>query len=156
MGEATAAALAAHFGSLEALREADEDTLVQVPDVGPVVAASIRRFFGDSGNSNVIDALSEELSWEETAPVRFEEPAPSPLEGKTFVLTGTLDTMSRDDAGSRLRALGAKVTGSVSKRTDFVVAGANPGSKLDKAQTLGITVIDEHGLAELIGRTEDS
>ena len=151
VGEATAAALAAHFGSLQALREADEDTLVEVPDVGPVVAASIRRFFDDSRNTKVVDALVGELSWEEAVPARPDEQTPSPLAGKTFVLTGTLDTMSRDDAKRALQALGAKVTGSVSKRTDFVVAGANPGSKLDKAQTLGIPVLDDEGLVELLG-----
>ena len=156
VGEATAAALAAHFDSLRALREADEDTLVDVPDVGPVVAASIRQFFGDARNTEVIDALAGELSWEETVPVAAEEQAPSPLAGKTFVLTGTLDTMSRDDAKRALQALGAKVAGSVSKRTDFVVAGASPGSKLDKAQTLGITVLDDEGLMELLGGAGDS
>ena len=151
VGEATAAALASHFGGLEALREADEDTLVEVPDVGPVVAASIRRFFADPRNAQVIDALDDELSWEETAPVPPDEQSPSPLAGKTFVLTGILETMSRDDAKRRLQALGAKVTGSVSKRTDFVVAGANPGSKLDKAQSLGIVVLDDEGLGEMLG-----
>ena len=156
VGEATAAALAAHFGSLQALREADEDTLVEVPDVGPVVAASIRRFFDDSRSTEVIDALVGELSWEEAVPARPDEQTPSPLAGKTFVLTGTLDTMSRDDAKRALQALGAKVTGSVSKRTDFVVAGANPGSKLDKAQTLGIPVLDDEGLVELLGGAGDS
>ena len=151
VGEATAAALASHFGGLEALREADEDTLVEVRDVGPVVAASIRRFFADPRNAQVIDALADELSWEETAPVPPDEQSPSPLAGKTFVLTGILETMSREDAKRRLQALGAKVTGSVSKRTDFVVAGANPGSKLDKAQSLGIVVLDDEGLGEMLG-----
>ena len=150
VGEATAATLAAHFGSLRALRDADEDTLVEVPDVGPVVAASIRRFFAEARNAEVIDTLAGKLSWEETDPVPAGEQAPSPLAGKTFVLTGTLESMSRDDAKRRLQALGAKVTGSVSKRTDFVVAGASSGSKLDKARTLGITVLDEDGLIELL------
>ena len=156
VGEATAAALAAHFGSLKALRRADEDALVEVPDVGPVVAASIRRFFGDTGNGAVINALKGKLSWEETAPVRVEEQTPSPIAGRTFVLTGTLDAMSRDDARRRLQALGAKITGSVSRRTDFVVAGSSPGSKLDKAHALGIDVLDEQGLVELLARTEVS
>jgi len=156
VGEATAAALAAHFGSLQALREADEDTLIQVPDVGPVVAASLRRFFDAPRNVQVVDALVGELSWEETAPVPAGDRAPSPLEGKTFVLTGTLDTMSRDDAKRRLQALGAKVTGSVSKRTAFVVAGSNPGSKLDKAKALGIAVLDDKGLMELLGGVDDA
>lgn len=156
VGEATAAALASHFGSLQALRDADEDTLVQVPDVGPVVAASIRRFFDESRNTEVIDVLVGELSWEERAPVPPDEQAASPLAGKTFVLTGALDTMSRDDAKRRLQALGAKVTGSVSKRTDFVVAGSNPGSKLDRARILGITVVDDEGLGKLLSGVADS
>ena len=155
VGEATASALAAHFGSLAALRAADLDTLIEVPDVGPVVATSMRQFFDDPGNMKVIDALVCKLSWEETAPVRAEKPAPSPFAGQTFVLTGTLETMSRDDAKGRLQALGAKVTGNVSKRTNFVVAGENPGSKLDKAHALGIPVIDELRLVGLLRRPED-
>ena len=162
VGEATASALAAHFGGLAALRAADAEALTEVPDVGPVVAASVRRFFDDPRNGEIVDALARELSWEETDPVRAEEGTeaeaapPSPLAGKalagkTFVLTGALDSMSRDDAKRRLQALGAKVTGSVSKRTDYVVAGENPGSKLDKAQSLGVAVIGEAELAELLG-----
>ena len=181
VGEATAAALAAHFGGLAALRAADADALTEVPDVGPVVAESVRRFFDDPRNGEIVDALARELSWEETEPVRARigsetgATAPSgvaassgaaassqaaalgwaapssPLAGKTFVLTGALDSMSRDDAKRRLQALGAKVTGSVSKRTDYVVAGDNPGSKLDKAQSLGVPVIGEAELAGLLG-----
>ena len=172
VGEATASALAAHFGGLAALRKADADALTEVPDVGPVVAESVRRFFDDPRNGEIVDALARELSWEETEPVRTEAGSeaaagqaaalvqsaapsrkaapPPPLAGKTFVLTGTLDSMSRDDAKRRLQALGAKVTGSVSKRTDYVVAGENPGSKLDKAQSLGVPVLGEAGLAELL------
>ena len=177
VGEATASALAAHFGSLAALRKADADALTEVPDVGPVVAESVRRFFDDPRNGEIVDALARELSWEETEPVRTEAGSeatagqaaalvqsaapsrtaapPPPLAGKTFVLTGTLDAMSRDDAKRRLQTLGAKVTGSVSKRTDYVVAGENPGSKLDKAQSLGVPVLGEAGLAELLRRAED-
>ena len=171
VGEATASALAAHFGGLAALRAADTEALVEVPDVGPVVAESVRRFFDDPRNGEIVDALARELSWEETDPVRGEEgaatgteaeAAPSSplagkalagkaLAGKTFVLTGALDSMSRDDAKRRLQALGAKVTGSVSKRTDAVVAGENPGSKLDKAQSLGVPVIGEAEFAGLLG-----
>ena len=169
VGEATAAALAAHFGGLAALRAADADALTEVPDVGPVVAASVRRFFDDPRNGDIVDALARELSWEETEPVRVQGESgtgtalseaaalgrtaapPPPLAGKTFVLTGTLESMSRDDAKRRLQALGAKVTGSVSKRTDYVVAGENPGSKLDKAQSLGVPVIGEAELAGLLG-----
>ena len=155
VGEATAAALAAHFGSLAALRGADADALVEVPDVGPVVAASVRRFFDDSGNTAIIDVLARELSWEEADSVGAHETLPSPLAGKTIVLTGTLESMSRDDARRRLQALGAKVTGSVSKRTDFVVAGESAGSKLDKARTLGVPVLDEAGLADLLPESGD-
>ena len=161
VGEATASALAAHFGGLAALRAADVEALTEVPDVGPVVAESVRRFFADPRNGEIVDALARELSWEETDPIRAEEGAatgieaeaapPSPLAGKTFVLTGALDSMSRDDAKRRLQALGAKVTGSVSKRTDYVVAGESPGSKLDKAQSLSVAVIGEAELAELLG-----
>ena len=150
VGEATAAALAAHFGSLAELRGADAEALVEVADVGPVVAASVRRFFDDSGNIGIIDTLARELSWEETDPVRKQEPTPSPLAGKTIVLTGALESMSRDDARRRLQALGAKVTGSVSKRTDFVVAGESAGSKLDKARSLGVEVINEARLSDLL------
>ena len=176
VGEATASALAAHFGGLAALRKADADALTEVPDVGPVVAESVRRFFDDPRNGEIVDALVRELSWEETEPVRTETGSeaagqaaalgqsaapsrtaapPPPFAGKTFVLTGTLDSMSRDDAKRRLQALGAKVTGSVSKRTDYVVAGENPGSKFDKAQSLGVPVLGEAGLAELLRRAED-
>ena len=169
VGEATASALAAHFGGLAALRKADADALTEVPDVGPVVAESVRRFFDDPRNGEIVDALTRELSWEETEPVRAEaeseigavassqaaalgQAASSPpLAGKTFVLTGALDSMSRDDAKRRLQALGAKITGSVSKRTDYVVAGESPGSKLDKAQSLGVPVIDEAEFAGLLG-----
>ena len=171
VGEATASALAAHFGGLAALREADAEALVEVQDVGPVVAESVRRFFADPRNREIVAALEDKLSWEETDPVRAEEGAatgteaeaapPSPLAGKalagkalagkTFVLTGALDSMSRDDAKRRLQALGAKVTGSVSKRTDAVVAGENPGSKLDKALSLGVPVIGEAEFAGLLG-----
>ena len=154
VGEATAAALAAHFGRLDALRNADEDTLVEVPDVGPTVAASIRRFFAEPRNAGVVESLDERVFWEEAAPVRTEAQAPSPSAGKTFVLTGTLVTLTRDDAKRRLQALGARVVGSVSKRTDYVVAGANPGSKLDKAHALGIDVLDEQGLVDWLAGAE--
>ncbi len=155
VGEATASALATHFGSLAALRAADAEALVAVPDVGPVVAESVRRFFDDPRNRKIVDALEDILSWEETGPVRVRaETTPSPLAGKTVVLTGTLDSTSRDDARRRLQQLGAKVAGSVSKRTDFVVAGENPGSKLDKAQSLGVQIIDEAGLVELLRGAE--
>ena len=148
VGEATALALAGHFGGLEALMVADEESLRQVPDVGPVVAAAMRAFFQEPHNREVIARLrAAGVHWTETTakPVGGQ-----PLAGKTFVLTGVLDTLTRDQAADRLRALGAKVSGSVSKKTDYVVAGREPGSKLDKARELGVAVLDEAGLLALL------
>jgi DNA ligase (NAD+) len=147
VGEATAKDLARHFGALDALIAADEDALLQVRDVGPVVAQSIRQFFAQDHNLEVLRALrAQGVSWDEHAC----EALPRPLAGKTFVLTGTLPRMTRDEAKERLEAAGAKVAGSVSKKTDFVVAGAEAGSKLVKAQELGIAVLDEAGLRALL------
>jgi DNA ligase (NAD+) len=141
VGESTARTLARHFGALDPLLAADEDTLRQVPDIGPIVAARIAHFFAESHNREVIAALrANGVHWPEGAPQRASE---GPLAGKTVVLTGGLSSMSRDDAGARLEALGAKVSGSVSKKTSFVVAGEAAGSKLAKAQELGIEVWDE-------------
>lgn len=148
VGEATAQSLASHFGRLQALEEADEERLREVPDVGPVVASHVNSFFRQSHNREVIDALCEAgVYWPDT-PVNTA--SARTLEGKTFVLTGTLQTMSRDGAKNRLQALGAKVTGRVSKKTDYVVAGANPGSKLTRARELEVAVLDEAGLTELL------
>jgi DNA ligase (NAD+) len=123
------------------LLAADEETLRQVPDIGPIVAARIAHFFAESHNREVIAALrANGVHWPEGAPQRASE---GPLAGKTVVLTGGLSSMSRDDAGAKLEALGAKVSGSVSKKTSFVVAGEAAGSKLAKAQELGIEVWDE-------------
>ncbi|HBH38970.1 MAG TPA: DNA ligase [Curvibacter sp.] len=148
VGEATAKALARHFGKLDAIVDATEDQLLQVPDVGPIVAQSIHTFFQQAHNREVVEQLRAcGLRWEEG------EPSPAaqlPLAGKTFVLTGTLPTLSRDDAKEMLEAAGAKVAGSVSKKTDYVVAGAEAGSKLDKARELGIAVLDEAGLRALL------
>ena len=148
VGEATAKALARHFGKLDAIMDASEEALLQVPDVGPVVAQSIRTFFEQPHNREVVEQLRAcGLRWEEG------EPSPAaqlPLAGKTFVLTGTLPTLSRDEAKDMLEAAGAKVAGSVSKKTDYVVAGEEAGSKLDKARELGITVLDEAGLRALL------
>ena len=148
VGEATAKALARHFGKLDAILEATEDQLLQVPDVGPIVAQSIHTFFQQEHNREVVEQLRAcGLHWEEG------EPSPAallPLAGKTFVLTGTLPTLSRDEAKEMLEAAGAKVAGSVSKKTDYVVAGEEAGSKLDKARELGITVLDEAGLRALL------
>lgn len=151
VGEATAMTLAAHFGSLEALMAADEEALRKAPDVGPIVAAAIRAFFQEPHNQQVIARLQAAgVHWSDLA----RKPAISQsLAGKTFVLTGSLDALTRDQAADRLRALGAKVSGSVSKKTDYVVAGRDAGSKLDKAQELHVTILDEAGLLALL---EDS
>ena len=141
VGESTARDLARHFGTLDAVMQASPEQLLQVPDVGPVVALSIHTFFMQPHNREVVDQLREVgVCWPESAPAQA---APLPLAGKTFVLTGTLPTLSREAAQAMLEAAGAKVTGSVSKKTDYVVAGAEAGSKLTKARELGIAVIDE-------------
>ena len=141
VGEATAKTLARHFGALDAVMAADEETLRGVPDVGPVVAARIAHFFAEPHNREVIAALrANGVHWPEGAPQRALD---GPLAGQTVVLTGGLVSMSRDEAGARLEALGAKVSGSVSKKTSFVVAGEAAGSKLAKAQELGLDIWDE-------------
>jgi DNA ligase (NAD+) len=148
VGESTARDLARHFGNLDAVMEASVEALLQVPDVGPVVAESIHAFFRQAHNREVIEQLRAcGVRWEEGAPAAQ---APKPLSGKTVVLTGTLPTLSRDEAKDLLEAAGAKVAGSVSRKTDYVVAGAEAGSKLDKARELGVPVLDEDGLRELL------
>jgi DNA ligase (NAD+) len=148
VGEATAQALARQFGNLQALEAADEPALQATPDVGPVVAASIAVFFRQPHNREVIDKLlAAGVHWEEGAPA--SAPQQLPLAGKTFVLTGAL-SRPRDEIKAELQALGAKVAGSVSKRTDYVVAGEAAGSKLDKARDLDIAVLDEDGLNALL------
>ena len=149
VGESTAAALAAYFGTLDALLEADEAAIQEVPDVGPVVAAHAYHFFQQPQNRAVIDGLRQRgVNW--PAQKRRAVASEGALNGKTFVLTGSLDSMSRDQAADRITALGGKVSGSVSKKTAYVVAGAEPGSKLAKAQELGVTVLDEAGFLELL------
>jgi len=149
VGEATARDLARHFGALDPLVAADEEALQEVEDVGPVVAMSIRRFFAEKHNRDVIDALRRHgVRWEE-GKARPAAPA-GRLAGKTFVLTGTLPDMTRDEAAALITSRGGKVTGSVSKKTDYVVAGADAGSKLAKAEALGIAVLDEDGLSKLL------
>ncbi|ELY3812567.1 NAD-dependent DNA ligase LigA [Cronobacter sakazakii] len=152
VGEATAAGLAAHFGTLEALINASIDDLQKVPDVGIVVATHVFNFFEEESNRAVIRDLTEEVGihWPAPQVVKAEE-IDSPFVGKTVVLTGTLSQMSRDDAKARLAALGAKVSGSVSKKTDLLIAGEAAGSKLAKAQELGIEVIDEAEMLRLLG-----
>ena len=148
VGEATAKDLARHFGKLDALVEADETQLQEAPDVGPVVAQSIAHFFREPHNREVIGQMREVgVTRPETDVIRA---APLPLASKTFVLTGTLPNLSRDEAKERIEAKGGKVAGSVSKKTDYVVAGAEPGSKLEKARELGVTVLDERGLLKLL------
>jgi DNA ligase (NAD+) len=148
VGEATAKELARHFGQLDAIMAASEDALLQVADVGPVVAHSIRTFFDQPHNREVVQALRDAgVSWPEGEALA---PTEMPLTGITVVLTGTLQSMGRDEAKEKLEALGAKVAGSVSKKTHYVVAGAESGSKLDKAQALGVPVLDDTGLALLL------
>ena len=148
VGETTALILAGHFGTLEALMAAEEERLQQVPDVGPVVAAAIRAFFQEPHNQQVIARLrAAGVRWPEA---EVKQATGQPLAGKTFVLTGTLESLTRDQASDRLQALGAKVSGSVSKKTDYVVAGRDAGSKLDKARELGVMVLDEAGLRALL------
>ncbi len=149
VGEATAKALAKHFGKLDTIMDAPAEQLLEVADVGPIVAESLHTFFDQPHNREVVEQLRAcGVTWEEGEPAAQ---TPKPLAGKTFVITGTLPTLSRDDAKDRLEAAGAKVAGSVSKKTDYVLAGAEAGSKLTKAQELGVAVIDE---AEMIALLE--
>ena len=148
VGEATAKDLARHFGTLDAIMDASVEQLLQVPDVGPVVARSLHTFFQQPHNREVVEQLRAcGVTWEEGAPA---ERATLPLAGKTVVLTGTLPTLSRDAAKDLLEAAGAKVAGSVSKKTHYVVAGEEAGSKLAKAQELGVPVLDEAGMLALL------
>ena len=148
VGEATAKELARHFGQLDAIMDASEEQLLQVADVGPIVAQSIRTFFDQPHNREVVEQLRAcGITWIEGPPA---ERAPTPLSGKTLVLTGTLPTLGREEAKAWIEAAGGKVAGSVSKKTSYVVAGSEAGSKLDKAQELGVPVLDEAGLKALL------
>jgi DNA ligase (NAD+) len=148
VGEATALSLASHFGNLDRMVAADEEKLLEVPDVGPIVADHIRQFLDAEQNLEVIRQLQAAgLRWEEVEPVSADE---LPLAGETWVVTGTLDAMSRDGAKQLLQQLGAKVAGSVSKKTSCVVAGPGAGSKLSKAEELGIKVVDEEAFLDLL------
>ncbi|MBK9116454.1 MAG: NAD-dependent DNA ligase LigA [Betaproteobacteria bacterium] len=148
VGEATAKDLAQHFGSLAALMDADEAALAEVHDVGPVVAAAVARFFAEPHNREVIAALrAAGVHWTEGAPARR---AGGRLAGLTFVLTGTLPTLTRDGARALIEEAGGKVAGSVSKNTDYVVAGADAGGKLAKAEALGVAILDEAGFRRLV------
>ena len=149
VGEATAGALASHYGKLKAIMDADETALQEVQDVGPVVASRIQSFFAEAHNQEVIQRLIESgVAWQESDP--RENDGEGKLSGKTFVLTGTLSGMSRNDAKDLIQAAGGKVTGSVSKQTDFLVAGDKAGSKLTKAQKLKITILNEVELKNLL------
>ncbi|MGH8176458.1 MAG: NAD-dependent DNA ligase LigA [Steroidobacter sp.] len=149
VGEATATALAAHFGNLDSLQDASEEQIQDVADVGPVVAAHVHTFFRQPHNRDVIQALRERgVHW----PVRKGKSgaAEGALSGQSFVITGTLDSMSRDEASDRIKALGGKVSGSVSRKTSYVVVGAEAGSKLKKAEELGVKTLDEADFLDLL------
>ena len=148
MGEATAKALVKHFGKLDAIMDAPLEQLTQVADVGPIVALSLRTFFDQVHNREVVEQLR-------ACGVTWSEAEPSPvaslvLSGQTFVITGTLPNLGRDELKDKLEAAGAKVAGSVSKKTHFLVAGADAGSKLDKARELNIAILDEAGVIALL------
>ncbi len=148
VGEATARDLARHFGNLDALVAAQPEDLMQVPDVGPVVAQSVHQFFRQPHHIEVIEQLRAcGVHWPDQIPAAS---TPLPLAGHTYVLTGTLPTLSRDEAKEMLERAGAKVAGSVSKKTTGVIAGVEAGSKLDKARELGVPVLDEQGLRDLL------
>lgn len=152
VGESTAKTLARHFGALDAIMAADESVLREVPDIGPVVAARIAHFFAQTHNREVIAALrANGVHWPEGPPQRALD---GPLAGKTVVLTGGLAAMSRDEAGFRLEALGAKLSGSVSKKTGIVIAGEAAGSKLAKARELGLEIWDEAMLLAFLAENE--
>lgn len=149
IGETTAQTLANNLVSLDSIMSADEATLLSIPDVGPIVAENILAFFKQSHNLDVIKKLiSAGIHWPE---VKIKSAAEQPLLGKTFVVTGTLESMGRNEIKAALQERGAKVAGSVSKKTDYVVVGENPGSKADKAAELGVTILDEKALLELLG-----
>ena len=148
VGETTAKDLARHFGTLAGLQAADLETLQAVPDVGPVVAQSLVDFFNEAHNISVLKKLESVLHWEETAPA-----TQGAWQGKTFVLTGTLPTLTRDQAQALIEAQGGKVSSSVSKKTSYVLAGEQAGSKLEKAQALGLTILDEAAFYALLDST---
>ena len=153
VGEATAANVANHFGTLQALQDADQAALEAVNDVGPIVAKHIHTFFRQPHNLETLHALIEAgITWQESEVTQ----GPTPLEGQTWVLTGAMESMTRDEGKARLQALGAKVAGSVSKKTTCLVAGEAAGSKLTKAEQLGVEVIDEATFIERLAAWEQS
>ena len=150
IGETTAQTLANHFTTLENIIDANEEKLLAVADVGPIVAENLMTFFKQEHNIEVVNQLrAAGISWPKIKKKSVDE---QPLAGKTFVVTGTLETMGRNDAKAALQGLGAKVSGSVSKKTDYVVVGENPGSKAIKAAELGVTILDEKALTELLSQ----
>jgi len=150
VGEATALALANEFGTLDDLLAAHEERLQQVPDIGPIDASAIHAFFHEPHNVEVIRALLDaSIQWPK-APARSRD---QPLRGKTFVITGSLQSMTRDEAKARLQGLGAKVAGSVSKKTTALIAGLEPGSKLQAAEALNVEVWSEEQLRSAIGES---
>ncbi len=151
VGETTAKDLARHFGAMDRLMDATIDQLLTVHDVGPIVAQSLRTFFEQPHHREVVEQLrAAGVTWPESEGSAAQDAEAAPLSGQTFVLTGTLPSMTREEAQALIEAAGGKVSGSVSKKTHFVVAGADAGSKLAKAQTLGISVLDEAGLRQLL------
>ena len=152
VGEVSAQLLARHFGTLDALMAADEEQLQAVDEIGPIVAGHVHQFFNEPANRRVIQHLLQAgVEWQ---PEEVRQTQSQPLDGKTYVLTGSLEQLKRSEAKARLEALGARVSGSVSKKTDAVIAGADPGSKLTKAEDLGVTVMDEVELLALLSRYE--
>lgn len=150
IGETTAQTLVNHFHTLDKLMQANEEQLLEVPDVGPIVAANLLTFFKQEHNLDVVkQLLNAGITW---PTIKQKQASEQPLSGKTFVVTGTLESMGRNEAKTALQELGAKVTGSVSKKTDYVVVGENPGSKATKAEELGITILDETAFTELISQ----
>lgn len=148
VGEATALNLAQHFGNIDAIMNASQEALLEVSDVGPIVASHIEHFFAEAHNREVIDALiAAGIHWPD---IEVKDPSELPLAGQTWVVTGTLESMTRDEAKAKLQALGAKVAGSVSAKTTSLVAGASAGSKLTKAEKLGVEVIDEKAFLTLL------
>jgi DNA ligase (NAD+) len=151
VGVTTAQNLADHFGFLERIEQADEATLLAVPDVGEIVAKYLLAFFSESHNRSIIEQLQKAgMNWPESEPASAAENADLPLAGKVYVITGTLSEMGRDDAKQYLQSLGGKVTGSVSAKTSCLIAGEKAGSKLTKAQSLGVDVLDEAEFIELL------
>jgi DNA ligase (NAD+) len=149
VGERGAQVLADHFGSVDEIAQASLESLQQVREIGPVLAASVRSWFDEPANRELIGAF-ERAGVTLTGERKIAPAGPQPLSGQTFVITGTLDAMSRDEAQARIEALGGKVTASVSKKTTYVVVGTDAGSKLEKARALGVPTLDEAAFLRLI------